>query len=203
MPNVEDNELFYPFLYLWRKELPDSGGAGKFRGGNSAELALVPHKTDVINLFTITSELAVPGPGLFGGYPSSTNKYALVQGREGARADRGQRPHAHRPDRARRRGRLGAREVLRPSARRRTTSSCVRGPAASGYGDPLDREPQRVADDVAAGRVTRRVGREGIRRRACRRRVGGHGRDRGEARGGCDRRDSAEGRPWDGPEEEQ
>ena len=26
--------------------------------------------------------------------------------------------------------------------------------AASGYGDPLDREPWRVADDVAAGRVT-------------------------------------------------
>ena len=39
MPNVEDNELFYPLLYLWRKEIPDSGGSGKFRGGNSAEIA--------------------------------------------------------------------------------------------------------------------------------------------------------------------
>ena len=28
MPNVEDNEIFYPMLYLWRKEIPDSGGGG-------------------------------------------------------------------------------------------------------------------------------------------------------------------------------
>ena len=29
MPNVEDHELFYPILYLWRKEVPDSGGASE------------------------------------------------------------------------------------------------------------------------------------------------------------------------------
>src|SRR5262249_35660674 len=75
MPNVEENELFYPLLYLWRRELPDSGGAGRFRGGNGAEAAFVPHRTDRMNVFTITSEVAVPGPGLFGGYPSSTNAY--------------------------------------------------------------------------------------------------------------------------------
>ena len=42
MPNVEDNEWFYPILYLWRKELANSGGAGKYRGGNSGELAFIP-----------------------------------------------------------------------------------------------------------------------------------------------------------------
>ena len=42
MPNVEETELFYPMLFLWRKEQPDSGGAGRWRGGNGAELAFVP-----------------------------------------------------------------------------------------------------------------------------------------------------------------
>ena len=33
MPNVEEHEWFYPILYLWRRELANAGGAGKFRGG--------------------------------------------------------------------------------------------------------------------------------------------------------------------------
>jgi N-methylhydantoinase B len=154
MPNVEDNELFYPLLYLWRKELPDSGGAGRFRGGNGAELAFVPHKTDRINVFTITSEVAVPGPGIFGGYPSSTNSYLMAR---------------------------GARALERMVAERRTpggigdlagemdwvpAKSFDRAPGpedvwvcawagSSGYGDPIERDPELVAEDVAAGRVSR------------------------------------------------
>jgi N-methylhydantoinase B len=153
MPNVEDNELFYPFLYLWRKELADSGGAGKFRGGNSAELAIVPHKTPSINLFTITSQMAVPAPGLFGGYPSSTNKYALHKGAkvQDQIAASGRMP-TH-PDE------VGGEVDWVPakSFDRVPTPDDVfvcAWAAASGYGDPIDREPQHVADDVGAGRVT-------------------------------------------------
>jgi N-methylhydantoinase B len=153
MPNVEDNELFYPLLYLWRKELPNSGGAGKFRGGNGAELAIVPHRTDRINLFTITSEIAVPGPGLFGGYPSSTNKYAL---HKGARVQEQLATSGRMPTTPEE---LGGEVDWVPakSFDRAPTPDDVFVAAwagASGYGDPLDREPQRVADDVAAGRVT-------------------------------------------------
>jgi N-methylhydantoinase B len=200
MPNVEDNELFYPLLYLWRKELPDSGGAGMFRGGNGAELAFVAHKTDAINLFTITSELAVPGPGLFGGYPTSTNKYAIFKGAK-------------------------VREQLAVSGRMPTDQSELDGevdwvPAksfdraptpddvfvcawasASGYGDPLDREPQRVADDVAAGRTTADWG-----ERAYGVLLGADGSV--DAAATAAKREElhqarlAEGRPWTGPEDE-
>ena len=115
-PNVEDNELFYPLLYLWRRELPDSGGAGKFRGGNGCEGAIVPHKTESIALGTITGEVAVPGPGLFGGYPTSTNSYVQVKGAKVQRARRRGRPHALVARRARGRARLRARQVVRPGA---------------------------------------------------------------------------------------
>ena len=201
MPNVEDNELFYPFLYLWRKELPNSGGAGKFRGGNSAELALVPHKTDVINLFTITSELAVPGPGLFGGYPSSTNKYALYKGAKVQEQIAGNGRMPTDPTE------LGGEVDWVPakSFDRTPTPDDVfvcAWAAASGYGDPLDREPQRVADDVAAGRVTAAWGEEAY---------GVVLADDGsvdtaatEARRGSLRQARLdEGKPWDGPEEGQ
>ncbi len=61
MPNAEENEWFYPILYLWRKELPDSGGAGKYRGGNSGELAIVGHDTDRVNMYLASAHNAIPG----------------------------------------------------------------------------------------------------------------------------------------------
>ncbi|HET6692066.1 MAG TPA: hydantoinase B/oxoprolinase family protein [Miltoncostaeaceae bacterium] len=153
MPNVEETELFYPMLFLWRKELPDSGGAGRWRGGNGAELAFVPHRTDGINLFTITSEVAVPGPGIFGGYPSSTNSFVLVHDAGVAEqiARTGRMPGAL----SELEGELDM--VPAKSFDRRPTPADVwvfGWAGSSGYGDPLRREPSRVADDVAAGRVT-------------------------------------------------
>jgi N-methylhydantoinase B len=153
MPNVEETELFYPMLFLWRKELADSGGAGRFRGGNGAELAFVPHRTDGINMFTITSEVAVPGPGIFGGYPSSTNSFALV--RDAKVAEQVARSGRMPSDITELSGEVDL--VPAKSFDRRPTPDDVwvfAWAGSSGYGDPLQREPERVADDVAAGRVS-------------------------------------------------
>ena len=154
MPNVEDNELFYPLLYLWRKQPPDSGGAGKFRGGNGCEGAIVPHKTDSIALGTITGEVAVPGPGLFGGYPTSTNSYVQVNGARVKEriAASGRMPTVAR--RARGRARRRARRSRSTGRPPLTTSGSSRGPGAGGYGDPVERDPELVREDVVAGRVT-------------------------------------------------
>ena len=40
--NVEHNEQSFPILTLYRRENTDSGGAGKYRGGNSAITAFIP-----------------------------------------------------------------------------------------------------------------------------------------------------------------
>ena len=42
LPNVEHNEQNFPLLVLYRKELPDSGGAGRYRGGLSGRDLLHP-----------------------------------------------------------------------------------------------------------------------------------------------------------------
>ena len=153
MPNVEDNELFYPILYLWRKEQPDSGGAGKYRGGNGAEGAVVPHKTASIHWSTVAAEVAMPAPGLSGGYPPSTNSYLLLHGAEihAQLAKTGRMPTT--PEE------IGGKRDWVPakSFDRHTTTDDVwvfAWSGAGGYGDPLEREPESVLADVTAGRVT-------------------------------------------------
>lgn len=160
IPNVEDNELFYPLIYLWRKEIQDSGGAGKFRGGNGVEAGLINHKTDRVNWVTVAAELAVPGPGLFGGYPTSTNKFQIVKGADvrGQIAKTGDMPIS--PEEVEK----GESEWVSAKSFDKFTVDedmwVFAWAGAGGYGDPIDRDPQMVADDVIAGRVSREWGEE-------------------------------------------
>jgi N-methylhydantoinase B len=79
LPNIEHTEQSFPVLFLYRKEIPDSGGAGKFRGGLSAESCFIPHNTDRIVHDTLSSGNAIPtSPGLMGGYPAATNQYRFI-----------------------------------------------------------------------------------------------------------------------------
>jgi N-methylhydantoinase B len=153
MPNVEEQELFYPILYLWRREVPDSGGAGKFRGGNSAELAFIPHKTDRLTLFTATGHAAAPPPSLFGGFPPSTNRYTI---KRKARAwesalETGKLPS----DLAELSGTV---EYLPPKAFNVPQPAgdvfVVSWAGAGGYGDPLERDPELVRQDILNGTVS-------------------------------------------------
>ncbi len=152
IPNVEDNELFYPVLYLWRREIAGSGGAGKFRGGNGCEAGLITHKTDQVNWVTVASQVAVPGPGLFGGYPSSTNKYQLIK-------DAGWDDYVKRtgstPLQVEDFG--GEAEWVGPKTFDKVTKGSdvwvFSWSGAAGYGDPIERDPAMVLDDVTDGRV--------------------------------------------------
>lgn len=155
MPNVEEHELFYPILYLWRKEVTDSGGAGRYRGGNGGEFAYVPHLTESFRNLTVGSEVAIPGPPLFGGYPSGTNKYQHIQGVdvwEGVE-------RSQRMPRSAEEIEGGTRDwVPAKSFDRRVTEGDVwicAWSGAGGYGDPLSRDPEAVRADVAAGRTSK------------------------------------------------
>jgi N-methylhydantoinase B len=74
IPDVEMTELMNPLLYLWRREEPDSGGPGRFRGGVGASICVVPHGTDERMAMVISgSGKAVNmNPGLAGGYPGNS-----------------------------------------------------------------------------------------------------------------------------------
>src|SRR5260221_23558 len=80
LPNIEHTEQTFPLLFLYRKEVPDSGGAGKWRGGLSAESCFIPHNTDEIVQDTLSSGNAIPtSTGMMGGYPGTPNRYTFIR----------------------------------------------------------------------------------------------------------------------------
>lgn len=152
-PNVEFDEMFFPLLFLYSRERPDGGGAGRFAGGTSLEQAFVPHDTDAVLCSIAACGVVVPpARGLFGGFPGAGNRYRMVRGSDiRARLGAGELPQSLEQ--------LGGEvEELPPKA-----ASFVQGPddvyeignsCAAGWGDPLEREPERVTTDLAAGRVS-------------------------------------------------
>ena len=158
MPNVEDNELFYPLLYLWRRELPDSGGAGKLpRRQRLPRPRLIPHKTDKDRLGRRwPREVAVPGPGCSAAIRPRPTRYQPDQGRA-ARPSTWQRTgrDARDPDELE-----GEPDWVRPQSRStkfteaRRRVGLQRGPGPVATATRSSAIPGG-SEDVAAGRVTR------------------------------------------------
>jgi N-methylhydantoinase B len=159
MPNVEDNELFYPLLYLWRKEIPNSGGSGKFRGGNSAEIAYVLNDTASMTHYTTGGHTIIPGAGLFGGDPTSRTRFMLIKDakvRETAAGD------ARMPGGL---DELGGEHIhIAPKAGNVNQGVddvfSLAWTSASGYGDPLERDPDQAVRDIADSNMTAEWARE-------------------------------------------
>jgi N-methylhydantoinase B len=151
--NVETIELQYPVLYLWRREQPDSGGAGERRGGNGITYAYVPHLTPGIET-KIVHGIGVEQPlssGLSGGHPSTTNIARIHRDTDVAAQFAGGRI----PDSAES---LGGRPenmgyLARTSQGREDAYVCI-STGGGGFGDPLLRDPEQVRADVARGAVT-------------------------------------------------
>ena len=140
-------------LYLWRKELANAGGAGKYRGGNSGELAFIPYGTDHINLFTASGYCAVPGPGLHGGLSPATTRFTLRKDANVAQqlVTTGRMPTSLEELQ-------GKTEYIAPKAfnvpQRPADAFLLSWAGAGGYGDPLERDPVRVMLDIQRGNVT-------------------------------------------------
>lgn len=143
MGDVETQENAYPILYLTRRIFRDSGGPGRFRGGAGSLVALVPHKTGGIKFFLVEDRRLVPPHGSFGGYPGASNFWFVqretdmstillpeIEGLEEIPPEL---------------------EVVRP------IGIVDLGPkdmflfssnGGGGFGDPLNRDPEKVARDV-------------------------------------------------------
>jgi N-methylhydantoinase B len=157
-PNVEFSEQYFPILYLYRRELVDSGGAGRYRGGNSGVFAYIAHGTDAVSHYTASSGMAVPiGVGLWGGMPGATNRDVVKRGTDVLAQFAAGRIPETLADMA---GELThvapkERDVLLQGG----DTWEQRWSAGGGFGDPLEREPDLVLDDVRLGRVSPEVAR--------------------------------------------
>ncbi|MCU1700870.1 MAG: hydantoinase [Mycobacterium sp.] len=153
MPDVEMTEFSAPLLYLWRREEPDSGGPGKFRGGVTASLAVVPHDTEVpmAQVVSGSGKTVSQNMGAVGGYPGNSQLDVAVRQSDVRRL----LAAGTIPSSIDEMG--GGQEIL--SCEEET----VLGPndvhvmfwqGGGGYGDPLLRSPDKVATDVVEMRVT-------------------------------------------------
>ncbi len=152
--DVERNEQVSPMLYLYRRIAPDTGGAGRRRGGASAEIAFTIHGVEQVDALIMTHGLEVPNSvGLAGGAPGSQVRQRFGRG---ALPGGVYRSPPGGDDPATIGGaweELGPKPGLMPMTKEDVVALLWQG--GGGVGDPLERDPDAVEADVDAGRVSR------------------------------------------------
>lgn len=151
--NVEDYELNYPILYLYRRHQKDSGGPGKFRGGATLSMMYIAHDVETIPT-KIMHSTGVEQPeavGLYGGLPASTTQFMikrdtdirelLARGIIPGELDEIQGNLEVYPS------------IVATSLGKKDVYRCVAS-GGGGYGDPLERDPDLVVRDVINGLVS-------------------------------------------------
>lgn len=144
--NLETNEAAFPVLYLARRELIDSGGPGEHRGGVGAYWSYRPHgAAGSIGVLSMTQGLQHPATvGMAGGEPAAASGFAVIDTYKCVGAtdwsgvtERGQLPLPRAGMR------VGLEQTLIASSQ-----------GGGGFGDPLERDVERVLDDVVEGLVS-------------------------------------------------
>ena len=115
-----------PMLMLERSLRADSGGPGKFRGGLGQVIRLATLGDARINLTVRPDKVRFPAPGIAGGMPGAPGELLL-----------GDAPMKLEPVL------LGPGEIV-----------TLRIPGGGGYGDPLNRDRDRLAADMEQGLVS-------------------------------------------------
>ena len=147
LPNIEHTEQTFPLLFLYRKEVVDSGGAGQFRGGMSAESCFIPHGTTAITHDTLSSGNAIPtSTGMMGGYPASVNIYKFHRDSDIDQMFKRSTLPGDINEVGGREETLGLRQQNFTQNPKDVYSVTWTG--GGGFGDPLERDPAQVAFDV-------------------------------------------------------
>jgi len=129
--DIEVLEAWFPLLVLERRTRRGALGAGRYRAGAGNHFSFRPHGVVAMHGTLFGMRRWLPLQGLAGGRPGSTAEMAVT------RAD-------------------GTTEVFPVHASGVRIDAGdhyeIRLPCAGGFGDPLDRDPARVAADVVDGR---------------------------------------------------
>lgn len=151
--DMETAEASYPLLYLYRRQERDSGGAGMYRGGMAISLMYTPHDVPRINKIQHYYGLSPESPGISGAYPAAKNFKAHLRGTNVEELFRqGIMPQSF--------AELSGELELTPaicetSQERGDLFLAVPAACGGGYGDPIDRDPRLVQQDVVNGAVSR------------------------------------------------
>jgi len=153
VPDVEMSEFLYPLLTLWRREEPDSGGPGRQRGGVSASLAIALYGSEFPAglVFASAGKAVSQNGGLAGGYPGNTGLEVLVRGADVHAALAAGRIPQSVAD-------FGGDAEIAPCYAQSYLAPgevlYMNWQGGGGYGDPLQRDPEAVAQDVREFKVS-------------------------------------------------
>ncbi|WP_406648972.1 hydantoinase B/oxoprolinase family protein [Aliisedimentitalea scapharcae] len=126
---IEITEAVAP-VTIWRRELrPDSGGAGQYRGGLGQRIELSATNDAAFLVFLSVERLKFPAQGRAGGLSGAPGRIRF----DGADTD------------------IPGKGELRVEPGQRLIFET---PGGGGFGDPLLRDPQALAQDLARGLVT-------------------------------------------------
>jgi N-methylhydantoinase B len=134
---IEVFEASHPMFVERYGLIPDSGGAGKFRGGLGKRRDILILSSD--NTATMSTDRARLAPwGLYGGGPGACSSFLLRD----------------KNNKITRLPSKGTRRIEQGSV-----ISCITA-GGGGYGDPVERDPERVSFDVMEGVVSRQNARK-------------------------------------------
>ncbi|HEM47471.1 MAG TPA: hypothetical protein ENO23_10560 [Alphaproteobacteria bacterium] len=171
--NAEVAELYYPILFLGRNIEPDSAGYGRFRGGLGHTAVWMIHKTSGIEYQCGCAGIrskTVANHGMYGAYPTVPDRPAYAHDTNVRELIDQQKPLVHD------RGDPESPSLERIEARENHPSmvapfvtpeplvdyDLIVHPisGAQSMGDPLDRDPKAVEDDLNKGWVRPHVAEE-------------------------------------------
>ncbi len=127
---VEVQEAYYPIIVDNHEFLQDSCGSGRNRGGLGIEITI--RSEDDAYLNTQFQRTVMPPWGILGGTEAKPNEI-FIEGLNGER----------------RQGAAVTRHLIKPGER-----VVMRTGGGGGYGNPLEREIERVASDVRGGYIS-------------------------------------------------
>ena len=130
---VEVTESTAPLLVHRRELRPDSGGAGRYRGGLGQIIEIESHEGQPFDFFGTVDRVKYPARGCFGGGDGAPGKLTLRSGKI----------------------MQGKGKQLIPAGE----SLVFETPGGGGYGDPRKRKPAQVARDCAAGLISKQAAR--------------------------------------------
>ncbi|MBQ7625419.1 MAG: hydantoinase B/oxoprolinase family protein [Clostridia bacterium] len=133
IPPAEAQETEAPMMFIERGIMPDSEGAGKYRSGFAQRRKWVILGYD--GLFSrVSQKFKIPPQGIFGGLPGQCSKWIINEGKENERV-------------------LDAAMGDVIPVEYGDTVTCLTA-SGGGCGDPFERDPEKVAEDVSLGLVS-------------------------------------------------
>ena len=126
---IEIIESTSPLVFRRKEFIPDSGGAGKYRGGLGQRIEVEVRTGEPFVISCLADRLRFPAEGYDGGLPGSLAGFSISG--EGA--------------------------VKTPKLSRRVAAGAtitLELPGGGGYHDPADRDPEAILSDLAEGVVT-------------------------------------------------